>query len=395
MSQSECSRILRERSSASCRSSPCSSSSSSFAVLEPCQHPSARQIACATAPPFPAEPPLPGVCYITYPATPDLASSSCPSLQAPEGFAVGDDDANGDSRRGRLSRSSPSGNSSRSRSRSLSRGSSSGGGGDGGRSKGGDGRSRSAQGHRRVSGGNDDRPKLLRRRPSCPFIEGGTDGQSRDESQRPNCPFIGGTGGQSLGDNLGATGSDLSSKSMGGGSSGGGIGGDGGGGGGSRGGSATTGTGNQEQERPEEEKEGGRDGSRLSQRGLGLQENLPEGRPGEQRAAEEGPSFEAVTSAGRESIQQDEMESCPPRLSGPKRESAPATKAERRRGRGKGWGRGSGTERWGDATDAHPLEMEVLPSLPGVDEHQLPSFCLAELHGDIRRNRCGRWRGSG
>ncbi|CAM9673589.1 unnamed protein product, partial [Laminaria digitata] len=104
-----CSRILRERSSVSCCSSSCPSpsSSSSTSMVQSSQDPSARQSASGTAPTTPTGAPLPGVCYITYPSTPDLASA-CPSLHAPEGFAVGyDHDTNGGSRRGRVSRSSP------------------------------------------------------------------------------------------------------------------------------------------------------------------------------------------------------------------------------------------------------------------------------------------------
>lgn len=38
--------------------------------------------------------------------------------------------------------------------------------------------------------------------------------------------------------------------------------------------------------------------------------------------------------------------------------------------------------------EGHPLvASKVFPSLPGVDEHQLPSFWLAEMHDNMRKNR--------
>ena len=380
--QWECSCILRARSNISCCSSTCSSSS----TVQSVQDPSALHNACEAAPATPTDAPLPGINYITYPATPDLASS-CPSLHAPEDFPF-DDEENGGSRRGRVSRSE---NSSRSHSRSIGR--SGGGGGDGndgdsgsssrggGRAMEGNGggRSRSADGGCRISGGGD-RPALRRRRPSCPFIDSGRNGQSRDESERPNHPFIGGADGQSRTASR-ATGSGFSSISMGGGD---GDGSDGDGVGGGRGGCAATGSRNQEQDWPEGEKEGGQDWINLPEREPGLSKNDREALSGEQRAAE-SPPFENITSPGRESSQRNGAECYAPSAGEPSWQS-PSAKAGRR-GKGKGTGRGRGVGRRGDMADVHPFELKVLPSLPGVDDHQLPSFCLAELHGHIRRNR--------
>lgn len=35
----------------------------------------------------------------------------------------------------------------------------------------------------------------------------------------------------------------------------------------------------------------------------------------------------------------------------------------------------------------HPLMMNALPSLPGIDDHQRPAFHLAELHENLRQMR--------
>ncbi|CAB1098068.1 unnamed protein product [Ectocarpus sp. CCAP 1310/34] len=68
-----------------------------------------------------------------------------------------------------------------------------------------------------------------------------------------------------------------------------------------------------------------------------------------------------------------------------------------RRQAGKGGGGGERPMRCGQKvismmiSDGHPLvASRGFPSLPGVDEHQLPSFWLAEMHDNMRKNRQAR-----